>query len=300
MGGIGPLVLVYKISKFVHVVDIHSMQTFEIDNAMYWKNSFTSLLTRERLSEFIVLDIEDMDTNMNDSRAALKQKFRQVKVQVARKADLGVNETTYWVNTHLGEVLTFNDSVLGYDLEWANNETIDNIKLKLHWLPEVILVKKIFPKYRRKRGTEKRSWNLKHLAKEYVEEEPDELAVQAAKGKKEKITKVKQNKLFERQAQDREKDYEIFLQDLEEDKEYRGHVHMYVDANKEATTDKKEVEQVKTAEGKQDDEWETDSDVETDAPLVSQMDLLKATAVKDNIDYKIDVHGEPEEEEEKQ
>jgi nonsense-mediated mRNA decay protein 3 len=76
MGGIGPLVLVYKISKFVHVVDIHSMQTFEIDNAMYWKNSFTSLLTRERLSEFIVLDIEDMDTNMNDSRAALKQKFR--------------------------------------------------------------------------------------------------------------------------------------------------------------------------------------------------------------------------------
>lgn len=72
MGGIGPLVVVYKISKFVHVVDIHTMQTFEIDNAMFWKNSFTSLLTKERLTQFIVLDIENIDTNMNDSRAAIK------------------------------------------------------------------------------------------------------------------------------------------------------------------------------------------------------------------------------------
>ena len=31
LGGIGPMVLVYKISKFVHVVDIKTMQTFEID-----------------------------------------------------------------------------------------------------------------------------------------------------------------------------------------------------------------------------------------------------------------------------
>jgi len=31
LGGIGPMVLVYKISKFVHIVDIKTMQTFEID-----------------------------------------------------------------------------------------------------------------------------------------------------------------------------------------------------------------------------------------------------------------------------
>jgi nonsense-mediated mRNA decay protein 3 len=117
MGGIGPLVLVYKISKFVHIVDINTMQTYEIDNAMYWKNSFSPLLTREMLTEFIVLEIEDMDTNMNDSRAALKQRFRQVKVQVARKSDFGNNETTFWVNCHLGEILSYNDSVLGYDME---------------------------------------------------------------------------------------------------------------------------------------------------------------------------------------
>jgi hypothetical protein len=32
LGGIGPLVLIHKISKFVHLVDVKTMQTLEIDN----------------------------------------------------------------------------------------------------------------------------------------------------------------------------------------------------------------------------------------------------------------------------
>ena len=31
LGGLGPLVLVYKISTFVHVVDVFTMRTHEID-----------------------------------------------------------------------------------------------------------------------------------------------------------------------------------------------------------------------------------------------------------------------------
>lgn len=79
-GGIGPMVVVYKISKFIHILDIHTMQTYEIDQVSYWKNQFKCLIGRERLTEFIVLDIENIDTNMNDSRAAIKQKFKQVKI----------------------------------------------------------------------------------------------------------------------------------------------------------------------------------------------------------------------------
>jgi nonsense-mediated mRNA decay protein 3 len=30
LGGIGPLVLVYKVTQFVHIVDIHTMRTHEI------------------------------------------------------------------------------------------------------------------------------------------------------------------------------------------------------------------------------------------------------------------------------
>ena len=80
MGGIGPLVLVYKISKFIHIVDITTMQTFEVDQVNYWKSPFKALLGRERLTEFVIMDIENVDTNMNDSRAALKQKFKLLKV----------------------------------------------------------------------------------------------------------------------------------------------------------------------------------------------------------------------------
>ena len=30
-GGIGPMILVYKITKSIHIVDINTMRTFEID-----------------------------------------------------------------------------------------------------------------------------------------------------------------------------------------------------------------------------------------------------------------------------
>jgi len=72
LGGMGPMVLVYKISKFVHVVDIKTMQTFEIDKAAYWKHCFKATLSRERMSEFVVINIENVDNDFNSSRAAIR------------------------------------------------------------------------------------------------------------------------------------------------------------------------------------------------------------------------------------
>lgn len=37
LGGIGPLVLVYKLTTSVHLVDIHTMRTLEIDGPTYYK-----------------------------------------------------------------------------------------------------------------------------------------------------------------------------------------------------------------------------------------------------------------------
>lgn len=73
LGGIGPIVLVYKISTFVHIVDIHTMQTFEIDAVTYWKDMFTALCSRDRLTEFVVVNIEETDmSDLNVSRAAIR------------------------------------------------------------------------------------------------------------------------------------------------------------------------------------------------------------------------------------
>lgn len=78
LGGIGPLVLVYKISTFVNIVDVLTMQTYEIDQVTYWKYAFTALCGRDRLKEFIVINIENTDFDTNMSRAAVKQKFKMV------------------------------------------------------------------------------------------------------------------------------------------------------------------------------------------------------------------------------
>jgi len=47
----------------------------------------------------------------------MKQKFKLVQVEVARASDFGVNNRTFIINTHLGEYLNYNDTVLGFDLE---------------------------------------------------------------------------------------------------------------------------------------------------------------------------------------
>ena len=163
LGGIGPLVLVYKISKFVHIVDINTMQTYEVDHQTYWKNPFKALLGRDCLKEFVVMDIDNIDTNMNDSRAALRQKFKQVNLQVARESDFGVNDETHFVNCHLGDRINYNDTVLAYDLEYANCQELEDYqhKNKGKDLPDIVIVKKAYPKYRKK--NKKRNWKLKHL-----------------------------------------------------------------------------------------------------------------------------------------
>ena len=61
LGGIGPVVLVYKVTTSVHIVDIHTMRTHEIDATNYWQHTFKALCGRERLTEFIVTSVEDLD-----------------------------------------------------------------------------------------------------------------------------------------------------------------------------------------------------------------------------------------------
>lgn len=43
-----------------------------------------------------------------------------MQVEVKRVKDIGVNDTTFIVYTHLGEILNYNDIVLGYDLAALN------------------------------------------------------------------------------------------------------------------------------------------------------------------------------------
>ena len=76
--------------------------------------------------------------------------MRQISVEVARKEDFGVNDRTFIVKTHLGEILNFNDTVLGYDLIQGNVSDLEEYEKVDKYLPDIILVKKTFPKYRKR------------------------------------------------------------------------------------------------------------------------------------------------------
>lgn len=126
LGGIGPLILVYKVTTSVHIVDVHTMRTHEIDSTNYWKYMFKALCTRDRLTKFIVLNVEEVDFDVNTSRAAARQKFRMVRLEIARESEFGVNDTTFIVNTHLGEHINYNDTVWGYDLAQLNMQELED------------------------------------------------------------------------------------------------------------------------------------------------------------------------------
>ena len=119
LGGVGPIVLVYKVTTSVHMVDIHTMRTHEIDAVTYWQHTFKALAGRERLSEFIVISVEDLDQkDFSVSRTTIKNKMKMCQVEVCRKDDFMLpNMQTFYFRSHLGEFLNYNDTVKGYDLE---------------------------------------------------------------------------------------------------------------------------------------------------------------------------------------
>ena len=199
LGGIGPLVLVFKISTAVHIVDVRTMQTHEIDEVTYWKHQFSALCGRDRLSEFLVLNVERADFEANVSKAAARQRFKMVQVEVARAADFGKNTRTFIVNTHLGEILNFNDTVLAYDLDAMNITELEELDRKKP-VPPVVIVRKTYPRFRRRQ--KHRLWRLQHLEKEGLDDH--------------NIHKKREDK-----------DYEMFLQDIEEEPEVRQQLDLY-------------------------------------------------------------------------
>lgn len=88
-------------------------------------------------------------------------------------SDFGLNDITFNVNCHLGNAITFDDTVLGYDLEQANSQELEDYVLNSKnkdMLPECVIVKKMKPKKVKNR---KRKWNLKRLEARQVEEAKD-------------------------------------------------------------------------------------------------------------------------------
>ncbi|KAK6008495.1 hypothetical protein QM012_000398 [Aureobasidium pullulans] len=214
IGNMFPLALCYRVGTAVNLLDPNTLQTAEVATPIYWRAPFTPIADIPQLVEFIVMDIE--------ITGPTKGRFVLADCTVARAADLGVNDTTYFCRTHLGALLNPGDSVMGYLLAGTqfNNtefEEIENSKTYKSAIPDVVLVKKHYPR-RKKAAGQKRNWKLKRMAKEESEMLP------------------------RKQDQERlERDFELFLRDVEEDEELRQTMQLYK-AQQEANANDMEME----------------------------------------------------------
>jgi len=198
IGNISPLTLCYRVGTSINLIDPSTLQTADVSTPIYWRSPFTSLADVQELVEFIVMDIEPVGPE--------KGRFVLAEATVARSSDLGVNDKTYYTRTHLGGVLHPGDTVMGYHLTGTNFnnpqfEALEESNAHASSIPDVVLVKKF---YARKKKSKSRNWRLKRMNKEEGEMLP---------------RKQDQEKM--------ERDFEMFLRDVEEDVELRNTVALY-------------------------------------------------------------------------
>ena len=206
LGNISRLVLCSKVSNSIQFFDPALLHAADLNAPVYWRSPFPALLNATELIEFIVLDVEPTGD--------IRGKHVLADITVSRASDFGSNDNSFYVRSHLGAILHPGDSCLGYYLANSNlnSELFDT--LDTDNVPNVILVKKHYT--RKSRKSKNRKWKLKRMAKEHNDIVANDDSRQA------------------KQEQERaERDYELFLQQLEEDDELRQTINLYKTADEQ-------------------------------------------------------------------
>lgn len=197
-------------------MDPMTLQQTDVTSPVYWRQPFDSLATVVDLVEFVILDIEPSGPVRGKWVLADAQVTRASGSGGAKADDDGMGDDgIYHTRTHLGAILQPGDTVLGYHLTNANFNNDEFESLDQTRIPDVILVRKTYPNRRKK--TKTRNWKIRSIAKE---------AEDVAEGS----NTVGRGALGRRGGNDAknvERDYELFLRDLEEDKEMRAAINLY-------------------------------------------------------------------------
>lgn len=204
LGNISRLLLCSKVSSSLQFLDPTTLQTADLSGSEYWRNEFAALADVSQLVEFIVLDVESTGISRGNKVLA--------DLTVARATDLGINDQVYYIKSHLGAVLHAGDSVMGYFIGNSNYNSPLFDSLRSDYIPDVILVKKHY----QRRTKKNRNWKLKRMAREH--KEIDASQDYGARSQNQDVERA-------------EKDYELFLQELEEDEDLRQNINLYKNNN---------------------------------------------------------------------
>lgn len=169
-----PLMLCYKVTNAIRLVDPLTLRGCDIPAESYWKRPLEPVLSRQHLVEFVVMNVEPVETseavkhakhNLAGVRHA-KHPVQLADIEVARSCDLCVNDDRYIVRSHLGAVLRPGHRALGYDFRCVNVSGLDSESME-GTTADFMLVKR---HYKRRRG--KRAWELRRLDREREEGAP--------------------------------------------------------------------------------------------------------------------------------
>lgn len=248
-GGVPSLMLCHRVTAGIHLVDSPTQKGMDICSAEYWRRPFQSVCNRRHLTEFIVLDVElcDEDVELTQSKhfSGGRNKFQLADIELARVADLGVNDERVTVRSHMGHCLSVGDHVQGYDLRSVNISGIDTEALTEN-CPDVILVKRCY----KRRHVRERKWVLRHLEMEKHDGN--------RKG-----------------GEQDEADMEEYKRDLEEDAELRKDVQIYRNPKFEEPDIMDEQDQ------KLIDNIDANTDDEEDSPEIPLAELLGGLSIDD-------------------
>jgi nonsense-mediated mRNA decay protein 3 len=226
-GGVGPLVLCTKVTSALTFTDPATLRSVAVDADKYWRAPFRAVMSARQLVEYVVLDVELAGGRGGGARGGAlgDGRWAAADVTVARAADLGANDRTCTVRTHLGHLLHPGDHALGYDVANAvlSSADLEAAVDRGYVLPEVILVRKSYEEKRRRRrakggGAAARPWRLKRMDVEYGADDFDP----AAGGGRQRAGAAAP-------AEALAADMERFLEELEEDPELRARVALYRD-----------------------------------------------------------------------
>lgn len=152
LGNIGPIVVCTRVTNTIALFDpITSGRCFLVGD-VYWRAPFKSLLTSKELVEYVVLDVEEVHSEVTVDG----KKFGLANVEVARVKDFGKNDTRFNIKTHLGYLLKFGDHAFGYDLCGVNSGDSE-IELAEYIGGGAILIKKRYEEKRHKKRGKRQS-----------------------------------------------------------------------------------------------------------------------------------------------
>jgi nonsense-mediated mRNA decay protein 3 len=218
-GGVNSLNICYKVGSKLFFYDPITLQKFQMSGLQFfnYQHDIRVIPFKGNETKFLVNDIygdKEMANTLNSTFANIQTKFAHVEVTPEGSSE------NFCTITHMGHILKHGDTVTGYHIESLNSAVdLDDLENQ-KYLPDVLVIRKFYERKKKK----KRIWKLKRMK---IEEE-EELE-----------TKKKKNKALEIEQESEAKDFDNFMDELEQNKYMRSKINLYVNEEK-----KKEMEEV--------------------------------------------------------